>query len=94
VQVFAARDLLDWVISVEDNGPGVEGEHREYIFQMFKRSRVDVEGSGIGLALCKKIVGIHRGKIWVEDGSGPPTRRGARFRFTLPARSWDDITQH
>mgnify|MGYP002787582655 CR=1 FL=1 len=94
VQVSAARDLFDWVIAVEDNGPGVEVEHREFIFQMFKRSRVDVEGSGIGLALCKKIVGIHRGKIWVEDGSGPPQRRGALFKFTLPARVREEITQH
>jgi len=94
VHVTAARDLLDWVISVEDNGPGVSAEHREYIFQMFKRSRTDVEGSGIGLALCKKIAGIHRGKIWVEDGSGPPERPGALFRVSFPARIRDDITQH
>lgn len=94
VRVSGVRDLLDWVVTVEDNGPGVEPEHREYIFQMFKRSRVDVEGSGIGLALCKKIVGIHRGKIWVEDGSGPPGRRGALFKFSIPARVRDEITQH
>jgi signal transduction histidine kinase len=92
--VWVARDLLEWVITVEDNGPGVDEEHRELIFQMFKRSRTDVEGSGIGLALCKKIVGIHRGKIWVDSGGGPPERPGAVFRVSLLARAKDEITQH
>jgi len=94
VHVEGTRDLLDWVVSVTDNGPGVEEEHREMIFQMFKRSRTDVEGSGIGLALCKKIVGIHRGRIWIEAGHGSAPRPGAVFKFSLPARVRDEITQH
>lgn len=87
VTVTAHRELLDWEISVADNGPGVDPEQRKRIFEMFKRIRVDVDGSGIGLALCKKIVSIHRGRIWVGD-----TECGGDFRFRLPARTPEEVT--
>ena len=82
VRVSAHRDLLEWVFSVSDNGPGVDPAHFERIFQMFKRSRTDVEGHGVGLALCRKIVNIHRGKIWVVS----PPGEGATFQFSMPAK--------
>lgn len=87
ITITAHRELLDWEVSVSDNGPGVDPEQRRRIFEMFKRVRSDVEGSGIGLALCKKIVSIHRGRIWVED-----TETGGDFRFRLPARTPEEVT--
>lgn len=88
VTVTAVRELLDWEISIRDNGPGVPQGQRKNIFEMFKRAHSsDVEGSGIGLALCKKIVAIHRGRIWIED-----SEEGADFRIRLPARSPEEIT--
>lgn len=90
VQVWAERNASDWIIVVKDNGPGVDPEFYDLIFQMFKRSRTDIEGSGIGLALCKKIAGIHRGRIWVESGEGPPERPGAVFKCALPGFFLDE----
>jgi light-regulated signal transduction histidine kinase (bacteriophytochrome) len=71
-----------WEISCADNGIGVEAEYAERIFLIFQRlhSRESYEGSGLGLALCRKIVEYHGGAMWLDSGfSG-----GARFRFTLP----------
>lgn len=89
VHIKAKRGLLDWEVTVIDNGPGIAPEYEAKVFQMFQRLRPDVEGNGIGLALCKKIVGIHRGKIWLER-----LTEGAAFHFTLPARNpTEDITE-
>lgn len=67
---------------VRDNGMGISEEHFSTVFQAFKRlhSRVDYEGTGIGLAICKKIIDIHRGRIWIESEEG----QGTTFYFTLP----------
>lgn len=83
VMLESRRELLDWEFSVTDNGPGLDPRYQDKVFAMFQRIHPEVEGTGIGLALCKKIVAIHRGRIWYEPGTQGV---GTSFRFTLPAR--------
>ncbi len=80
---FAARRIgAFWELSCTDNGIGVEHEYAERIFLIFQRlhSRDAYDGSGIGLALCRKIVEYHGGHMWLDSEFS----NGARFRFTLP----------
>ncbi|ADB61237.1 PAS/PAC sensor signal transduction histidine kinase [Haloterrigena turkmenica DSM 5511] len=83
VRVDARRRGRQWVISVEDNGIGIDPEDQERIFTVFDRlhSREEYEGTGIGLALCERIVERHGGEIWVDSEAGD----GATFSMTLPA---------
>ena len=81
VRISAERRGLDWVISVEDNGIGIEADWTERIFlPLQRRHGMQVAGSGIGLATCKKIVTRAGGKIWVESQVGS----GSTFYFTFP----------
>lgn len=82
VKIGARREETAWEFSVTDNGDGIDPAHADLIFEMFQRLHGrDMPGTGIGLALCKRIVEGHGGRIWVHNGDG----RGSDFRFTLPA---------
>ncbi len=82
IHVAAERQGSGWMFRIEDNGPGIAPEHREYIFGLFKRlhSHRDVAGSGMGLPLCRRIIERAGGHIGVESEPG----RGSTFWFTLP----------
>ncbi len=83
IQVAAERREAFWQFTVSDNGIGIDPLHKERIFGLFKRLHAATEysGTGIGLAICQRIVERYGGRIWVESEPG----RGADFRFTLPA---------
>lgn len=81
IHVAAERKGGEWFFSVRDFGIGIAPAEAEAIFLLFKRLRPEIPGSGIGLALCRRIVERHGGRIWVEPGPD----RGSIFFFTIPA---------
>jgi signal transduction histidine kinase len=80
VTVSAHAGTESWVVTVADNGVGVAPEDAGRIFGMFARASRDHDGTGIGLAVCRRVVEAHGGRIWVEPADGG----GSAFRFTLP----------
>jgi signal transduction histidine kinase len=84
VRITAERGDEEWTFTVADNGIGIDEEYAERIFVIFQRlhSKEKYAGTGIGLAVCRRIVEFHGGRIWLDAGASGP---GATFRFTLPA---------
>jgi signal transduction histidine kinase len=81
IRVSAARTNAEWIFSISDNGQGFEPEHAERIFALFQRLHGrEVEGTGMGLSIARKIVERHGGRIWAESEKGV----GSTFYFSLP----------
>lgn len=85
VHISAEQKGAEWVISIRDNGIGFDPKHASTIFEPFKRLHTDQEypGTGVGLAICRRIVQSQRGRIWAESQPG----EGTAFYFTLPINS-------
>jgi light-regulated signal transduction histidine kinase (bacteriophytochrome) len=91
IHVSARQQESKWVFTVRDNGIGIERQYVERIFVMFQRlnKRSQYPGTGIGLALCKRIVERHGGNIWVESAPG----EGSEFYFSLPEGAVQDESE-
>ena len=92
VRISCMQTDGNYTFSVKDNGIGIDDENKGKLFQMFKRLHSDseFEGTGIGLAVCKKIIEFYGGSIWLESEKG----RGTCFYFTLPAHHAEPTTTY
>jgi len=82
IHVTCESNMAGSTFCIKDNGIGIEEEYKEKIFTLFQRlhTREEIEGTGIGLSTCQKIVGLHKGKMWLESEYG----KGSSFYFYLP----------
>ena len=85
IAITCQEKEICWEFCVADNGPGIEEKHFKKIFQIFQTlaPRDEIESTGVGLSLVKKIVELYGGKVWVESVVG----KGSEFYFTLPKQA-------